>query len=158
MQLILRSTARGRRSIWTISSPSRFGAHVLLHNISMVNKGIVVRKICYFRTSVTMTLIGYTMQSITKTKIVLTHTAGIRPLSKLFTCYLIFSSVINVFEILPTRESSFAQKVLADTFGEGLTLLREKEEEEDEMWNRSATISEALRNVTYLCQKHIETP
>lgn len=91
MQSILKSTARRRRSISTMTRTSTVEVFTILRGISLLNTNIVTIKLGCSRVYVTGTLIGLTAKKITKAWIALAHAAGIR---RSLRCSLLTSSSI----------------------------------------------------------------
>lgn len=100
---------------------------------------------------VTGTRIVYNVQKIKKVWNALAHGAGVRLFSKMVALYPCLPIALGtVLRSRQIKEDGFAANVHTNPLGEASGPVREKEETEDKVWERSAAVEEALRFVTYL--------
>lgn len=87
-----------------MSSSYMYEALVFLHFILLVNKGNVTKNISCSRTHITGTLIGYTVQKITRSWIVLTQPAGVWTFSEIISFYLVPNRTQSVIDVLSMKK------------------------------------------------------
>lgn len=97
LQSILMSTTKRATSIWTIISSSTFEGLIFQCSISPENTSNVRETIRCSRIYIMAPLTVHTVQKIAEVCIALVHAAGILPISKKVSSYLIFDGTRNVF-------------------------------------------------------------
>lgn len=103
------------------------------------------------------TLIGYTVQKITKNWIPLADDVGRRPLLKMVLSYLMFSCTGNVFEILARKGEVYAARSQTDDITEATDFVNEKAKTAAHVRERSIVFKKRLRHVAYQYPEHLNS-